>query len=69
MAMSLVAEGAALTVLPALTASLSRPKLVALKFSDVEISRSLGVVTRRGSHLSRPAERLLAMITERLSQI
>ncbi len=53
MAMSLVAEGAALTVLPALTANLSRHELVGLRFSDVEISRTLGVATRRGWPLSR----------------
>lgn len=67
MAMSLVAEGAALTVLPAMTAHLSRD-LVALHFSDVEVSRTLGVATRRGWPLSRQAERLLTMITDRLSQ-
>jgi DNA-binding transcriptional LysR family regulator len=67
MAMSLVAEGAALTVLPALTANLSG-ELVALRFSDVDISRTLGVATRRGWPLSRQAERLLTMITSRLSQ-
>jgi DNA-binding transcriptional LysR family regulator len=68
MAISLVAEGAALTVLPALTANLSRHQLVALQFSDVDISRTLGVATRRGRPLSKQAERLLAMITNRLSQ-
>ena len=68
MAMSLVAEGAALTVLPALTANLSRHQLVALQFSDVDINRTLGVATRRGRPLSKQAERLLAMITNRLSQ-
>ena len=68
MAMSLVAEGAALTVLPALTANLSRHQLVALQFSDVDINRTLGVATRRGWTLSRQAERLLTMITSRLSQ-
>jgi hypothetical protein len=41
---------------------------VALRFSDVEISRTLGVATRRGWPLSKQAERLLTMITSRLSQ-
>jgi DNA-binding transcriptional LysR family regulator len=68
MAMSLVAEGAALTVLPALTANLQRHRLVALRFSDVDISRTLGVATRRGWPLSRQAERLLTMIARRLSE-
>ena len=68
MAMSLVAEGAALTVLPALTANLSRHQLVALQFSDVNITRTLGVATRRGWPLSRQAEKLLTMITGKLSQ-
>jgi DNA-binding transcriptional LysR family regulator len=69
MAMSLVAEGAALTVLPALTANLARQQFVALQFSDVEIRRTLGVATRRGWPLSKHANRLLTMITDRLSQI
>lgn len=68
MAMSLVAEGAALTVLPALTANLSRHQLAALQFSDVNLTRTLGVATRRGWTLTKPAERLLTMITGKLSQ-
>ncbi|MGF1621252.1 MAG: LysR family transcriptional regulator [Rhodomicrobiaceae bacterium] len=68
MAMSLVAEGVALTVLPALTANLSGGDLVGLEFSDVEISRTLGVATRRGWPLSKQSQRLLTMITERLSR-
>ena len=66
--MSLVAEGAALTVLPALTANLSQRQFVALQFSDVEITRTLGVATRRGWPLSRQAERLLTMIAGKLSE-
>ena len=69
MAMSLVSEGAALTILPALTANLAPHRLVALQFSDVDINRTLGVATRRGWPLSKQAERLLTMITGRLSQI
>lgn len=68
MAMSLVADGAALTVLPALTASLAWQDLAALRFSDVDLSRTLGVVTRRGAPLSGPGPRLLEMITDRFSQ-
>jgi hypothetical protein len=66
--MSLVGEGAALTVLPALTASLAWQDLVALRFSDAEMKRTLGVITRRGAALSESAERLLSMITESLSR-
>jgi DNA-binding transcriptional LysR family regulator len=69
LALNLVSEGAALTVLPALMANLARRDVVALQFSDVEISRSLGVATRRGWPLSKQAERLLTMITTKLSQI
>jgi hypothetical protein len=32
------------------------------------MKRTLGVITRRGAALSEPGERLLAMITDRLSQ-
>jgi DNA-binding transcriptional LysR family regulator len=68
MAMSLVSEGAALTVLPALTAGLSWPNLMALHFSDVDMKRTLGVVTRKGMPLSRSAQRLLDMTRTRLAQ-
>ena len=68
MAMSLVAAGAALTVLPALTANLSGHQVVARQFSDVELNRTLGVVTRRGWQLTKAAEKLLTMITSRLEQ-
>jgi hypothetical protein len=41
---------------------------VALQFSDVDLHRTLGVATRRGWPLSKQAERLLTMITSRLSE-
>ncbi len=68
-AMSLVAEGAALTVLPRLTAHLSGKALVALPFDDVVMERTLCVMTRRGVPLSDPARHLLQMITAQLKSI
>lgn len=68
MAMSLVAEGAALTVLPELIAGLAWQDLVVLRFSDVRLSRSLGAVTRRSMPISPPAKRMLEMIEQRLRQ-
>ncbi|MBN9671513.1 LysR family transcriptional regulator [Roseibium aggregatum] len=62
MAMRLVAEGVALTVLPSLTSGLFGAQLKALPFSDVKMQRTLGVVTRKGLPLSRPATRLLEII-------
>ncbi|MFD1694256.1 LysR family transcriptional regulator [Roseibium aestuarii] len=67
MAMRLVADGVALTVLPSLTSNLFGPELKALPFSDVKMQRTLAVVTRKGMPLSRPAERLLGMTRERLA--
>ncbi|WP_417691678.1 LysR family transcriptional regulator [Roseibium sp.] len=68
MAMRLVAEGVALTVLPALASCLCGPELKALRFSDVKMQRTLGVVTRKGITLSRPATRLLELTRERLAR-
>ena len=68
MALSLVAEGAAVTILPRLMANLAWADLVALPFSDVRIRRTLGLVTRRGAALSTPAQRLVGMVTEALRQ-
>ncbi|MBO0344309.1 LysR family transcriptional regulator [Roseibium sp. CAU 1637] len=68
MAMRMVAEGVALTVLPALASSLFGPELKALHFSDVKMQRTLGFVTRKGITLSRPASRLLEMTRERLAR-
>ncbi|ESR26952.1 LysR family transcriptional regulator [Lutibaculum baratangense] len=65
-AMSLVAEGAALTILPRLAVHVSNRKLVPLPFSDVKLTRTLGIVTRRGVPLSEAATELVAMIVARL---
>jgi len=68
-AMSLVAAGAAVTVLPELTARLSGGTLVGLRFSDVGMSRTLGTITRRGVPLSAAASELMEMICDRLAEI
>ena len=47
-AMSLVAAGVAVTVLPRLTMHQSHPSIVGLDFSDVDLSRNIGAVQRRG---------------------
>ncbi|WP_068118735.1 LysR family transcriptional regulator [Tropicimonas marinistellae] len=62
MAMSLVAAGAALTILPEITARLAWDTLVTRRFSDVEMTRTLGVLTRRGMPVSGPGQRMLEMI-------
>jgi DNA-binding transcriptional LysR family regulator len=66
MAMAMVLQGTALTVLPSLTARMAMGQLVGLPFSDVDMSRTLGVVTRRGAPLSASAQILLDQITDRL---
>jgi len=67
MALSLVAAGAAVTILPRLMANLAWEDLVALPFSDVSMQRTLGLVTRRGAALSAPSRRLVGMITDALA--
>ena len=68
MAMALVLQGAAVTVLPSLTAQMAEGNLVGLPFSDVEMYRTLGINTRRGAPLSEAAQTLRDMIVERLKQ-
>jgi Transcriptional regulator len=68
-AMSLVASGVALTVLPRLTMHQSPANIVGLPFSDTDLSRNIGAIKRRGVPLSPPADALLEMIRNRLSQI
>ncbi len=67
MALSLVAEGAAVTVLPSLMANLAWQDLAALPFNDVEMKRTLGLVTRRGASLSPPAQHLVTLLTRHLA--
>ena len=68
-ALSLVAAGVAVTVLPRLTMYQHPADILGLPFHDVDLSRNLGVVQRRGAPLSPPAEALLSMIRERLTAI
>lgn len=68
-AMSLVAAGLAITVLPKLTTYLSQGRLVALEFEDVEMSRPMGIYTRRGVPLSEPGAELAEIISSRLSAL
>ena len=66
-AMNLVAAGTAMTVLPRLTMYLAPQDLVGLQFEDVQLSRSIVAVKRRGVPLSGAADTLLSMIRERLA--
>ncbi len=68
MALSLVEEGAAITILPSLMTNLAWRGLVALPFNDVEMTRTLGVVTRRGATLSAPAQHLLSLLEKKLAE-
>lgn len=68
MALSLVSENAAVTVLPSLMSDLVWPDLVALPFSDADMTRRIGVVTRAGSGLSPAGEALVALLIETLEQ-
>jgi DNA-binding transcriptional LysR family regulator len=68
-AVSLVAAGAGLTVLPRVSLDIAGlPKLAAVPLRNPSISRTLGAVTRRGIPLSAPAETLLALIAARLGK-
>lgn len=66
-ALSLVATGAAITVLPRQMALLGWGQVVGLPFADVEVSRQLGLVWPRGVPLSDPAARLVALLRARLT--
>jgi DNA-binding transcriptional LysR family regulator len=68
-AVSLVAAGAGLTVLPRVSLDIAGlPKLAAVPLRNPSISRTLGAVTRRGIPLSAPADTLLALIAARLGK-
>lgn len=66
-ALGLVAAGVAVTVLPLSTIRREHPDVVGIGFSDIDFSRRIGVVVRRGSPLSPAAGRLRDMIRERLT--
>lgn len=65
-ALSLVAAGAAVTVLPRLTARQGGDAVVGLPFADAEISRQVGVVSRRGVPMSAAGRHLLSLLRARL---
>lgn len=65
-AMSMVAAGIGATVLPRLTMRQGLPGVVGLPFSDVDLSRDIVAVQRRGVPLSSAAARLSQMIRDRL---
>lgn len=65
-AMRLVAEGEALTILPGSAFRMAADNLVALRFTDTRLYRTLGIVTRRGVPLSEPAKDLLGRIEAHL---
>jgi DNA-binding transcriptional LysR family regulator len=68
-AVSLVAAGAGLTVLPRVALDIAGlPQLAAVPLRNPSITRTLGAVTRRGIPLSAPAETLLTLIAARLAK-
>jgi DNA-binding transcriptional LysR family regulator len=56
MAIAMVMQGVAVTILPSISARLSGYSLSSLPFSDIQISRTLGIVTRRGAPLTAAAQ-------------
>jgi DNA-binding transcriptional LysR family regulator len=68
-AVSLVAAGAGLTVLPRVALDIAGlPQLAAVPLRNPSITRMLGAVTRRGVPLSAPADTLLTLIAARLGK-
>ena len=60
--MNPVAAGMAVTTLPQSATAMAPVNLVAVPFNDVRLSRTLGVVNRRGVPVSVPAKELLVQI-------
>jgi DNA-binding transcriptional LysR family regulator len=68
-AVSLVAAGAGLTVLPRVALEFAgMPKLAAVPLRNPSVTRMLGAVMRRGIPLSAPAETLLGLVAARLGK-
>lgn len=67
-AMSLVSAGLAVTVLPSVTARMASDNIVGLRFSDVKMSRPLGVLRRRGTQLSEAGQRLIDLLRQQIVQ-
>ncbi len=66
-AASMVAEGIGLTVVPKLAMGIDgSPGLVALQLKNPSVTRTLGVITRRGHSLSGPAKLMLKLIRAKL---
>ncbi len=66
MAMRLVSADAAMTILPQSAVSMAPASLVALPFEDVRLTRTIGLVSRRGVPLTANASDLLARIESEL---
>lgn len=68
-ALRLVSQGLALTILPVSAYDMAPPNLVHVGFRGLRLSRTLGVVTRRGVPLSDRAGRMLAAVEARLEAL
>ncbi|MBD3765768.1 MAG: LysR family transcriptional regulator [Rhodobacterales bacterium] len=66
-AMAMVAEGVALTVLPRMAMFQWPDRITGLPFTDVDLSRKIVTIQRRGVPLSPPAEALRTLIRARLA--
>ena len=66
MAMALVAEGAALTILPQSAADVAPPGVLRKPFADMWMARTVGLVTRRGVPPSNLAQILIEAVEERI---
>lgn len=66
-ALRMVAAGMAMTILPASALAMAPELVVAIPFGDVQLQRTIGVVTRRGLPPSDNAARLLARVEASLT--
>jgi len=66
-AMSMVAAGGAITILPEMIMHMSPDKIVGLPFSDVHPTRDIVAIQRRGVPLSPAAQDMLDLIRDQLS--
>ena len=66
-AVSMVLAGAGLTIVPRLAIdAMASPALAAIPLRNPGLTRTLGVVTKRGAPLTRPAEALLDLISRQM---
>ncbi|ETW11527.1 transcriptional regulator [Roseivivax marinus] len=68
-ALRIVAEGAALTILPSSAIRLAPPGLVTVPFVDTWLGRTLGIVTRRGVPLTTRATRMMTEIEKCVARL